>query len=366
MHRVRRSSCRAIALASCCFAFAISPSIGSRFALAAEPTYVIESSDTVRVVATLRYEVHCPNMAATHWTVFAAAAPRLPSQRDVKSTSDPAADRILDGRTRRRDVLAIGVPANAADQKQRVRVEVRYEATLVRRRLRERTKHDRFGAPAALGRDEQTVNLAATKEANHDDAAFAAMLDKHELRRRADESEIAFARRAFTLGKSRGTYVYRADIPRRATEVAESWRTDCGGWSNWFVAVMRASGIPARALVGRWARSASDDNADDGPANRGHVKAEFFARGIGWVPVDLSQAVQHERRTDGLRHFGVDDGDFIVLHVDTDFELQTKQMPRRNWMALQSPVFWVTGKGKVDGATTTDDWQVRQLAAGRE
>jgi hypothetical protein len=82
--------------------------------------------------------------------------------------------------------------------------------------------------------------------------------------------------------------------------------------------------------------------------------------------VDLSQAVQHGGRGDGLRYFGVDDGDFIVLHVDTDFELRTRQMPRRQWRAMQSPAFWVVGEGKVDGATTTDDWRVRRLVSGKD
>lgn len=318
--------------------------------------------------ATLQYDVHCPNMTARHWTVFAPAAAELPGQRDVKTTCEPAAERIRDRRIGQRDVMAIDVPADVADLEHRVRVEVHYEMTLVRRLLRERTKDDASGPPPTLERDERVANLAATKDANHDDTAFAAHLDKHSLRRQADESDIAFARRTFSLATSHGEYAYRADIPRRATEVAEAWRTDCAGWANWFVAVMRASDIPARALVGRWAKSTRDQsaekNADDGPANQGHVKAEFFAAGVGWVPVDLSQAVQHGRRTGGLHYFGADNGDFVVLHVDTDFELQTKRMSRRHWRTLQSPAFWVLGKGKVDGATNVDDWQVRRLVRG--
>jgi hypothetical protein len=327
-------------------------------AAAAEPKYLVEASETRRVEATLKYEVHCPQMAATHWVLFAPAAGELPSQRKAKSTAAPVAKRMFDARVRNRELLVIAVAENNEALKHRVSMTLRYEATLVKRTLRARTAEDRSGAPPTLKREERAINLAPNRQTNFDDAAFKAFLDKEKLGRQQGETEIAFARRVYQYGQSHGTYEYREDIPRRATDVAESWRTDCGGWANWFVAVLRAGGVPARALVGRWAKS-QDKNIQ--PSNQGHVKAEFFAEGVGWIPVDLSQAVQHERSKDSLRYFGVDEGDFITLHVDTDVELQMRDIGKQQWRALQSPAYWVMGKGSVDGATTTEDWQVRDL-----
>lgn len=327
-------------------------------ATAAEPKYLVEASETRRVEATLKYDVHCPQMAATHWVLFAPAAGELPSQRKAKSTATPVAKRMFDARVRNRELLVIGVPANNEALKHRVNMSIRYEATLVKRTLREQTASDHFGAPPTLKREERAINLAPNKQTNFDDAAFKAFLDKEKLGRQQGESEIAFARRVYRYGQLHGTYEYREDIPRRATDVVESWRTDCGGWANWFVAVLRSNGIPARALVGRWAKS-QDNN--DRPGNQGHVKAEFFAEGVGWIPVDLSQAVQHERGKESYRYFGVDEGDFITLHVDTDVELQMREIGNQHWRALQTPAYWVMGKGSVDGATTTEVWQVRDL-----
>ncbi len=330
----------------------------SSVATAAEPKYLVEATESRRVEATLRYEVHCPQMAATHWVLFAPAAGELPSQRKVKANALPVAKRVFDSRVRNRELLVIGVPAGTEALKHRVNLSIRYEATLVKRQLRERTSEDRFGAPPTLKREERAINLAPNKETNFDDAAFKEFLDREKLRRQPAESDVAFARRVYRYGQSHGTYEYREEIPRRATDVTESWRTDCSGWANWFVAVLRSSGVPAHALVGRWAKS-QDKNAQ--PGNQGHVKAEFFAEGVGWIPVDLSQAVQHDRRKESLRYFGVDEGDFITLHVDTDVELQMREIGNQKWRALQSPAYWVTGKGSVDGATMTEDWQVRDL-----
>lgn len=353
---------------------------------AAQPGYVVDATDGPRVAATLVYELECPSVTAKHWSIFVPAAPELPSQHDVKVTTKPTARKILDLRTRRRDVLAIGVPVKSAEDAHRVRVEVQYEATLVRRELRERKPDDPFGAAPMLGRDERSIYLASTHGADHAAPAFVALIDEEGLRRHDGEDDVDLARRVFRFAKNRGAYEYREDIARRATDVCKSWRTDCGGWANWFVAAMRANGVPARVLVGRWARSTrpnaprprppgpkppggadeNDSDANRGPANQGHVKAEFFAEGVGWAPVDLSEAVQHGGRGVGRSHFGVDRGDFIVLHVDTDFELKTKEMPKREWRALQTPAFWVVGEGKIDDAKSTEDWQVRRLERRRD
>ena len=53
-----------------------------------------------------------------------------------------------------------------------------------------------------------------------------------------------------------------------------------------------------------------------------HIKAEFYAQGVGWVPVDLSSAVLHDTSDAKLRYFGNDAG----RHATTD----TSQPFRRN------------------------------------
>jgi transglutaminase-like putative cysteine protease len=85
------------------------------------------------------------------------------------------------------------------------------------------------------------------------------------------------------------------------------------------------------------------------------VKAEFFAEGIGWVPVDISSAItQH----DVSASFGRDNGDFIVMNFDY---LTFDDVPR-TFQIVQCP--WVLGKyhGSWEGWTDTRDIKVATLS----
>lgn len=55
---------------------------------------------------------------------------------------------------------------------------------------------------------------------------------------------------------------------------------ECGDYAAFFVALCRATGIPARPVIGMWAN----------PFNEPHVWAEFYLPNYGWIPVDASQA----------------------------------------------------------------------------
>ena len=86
--------------------------------------------------------------------------------------------------------------------------------------------------------------------------------------------------------------------------------------------------------------------------------AEFFARGIGWVPVDLSSAVLHDKTEAGLLFFGHDPGDFLTLHVNPDLVVDSVHFGRKEVDCLQGIAFWVTGSGSTDGQTIREDWKV--------
>jgi transglutaminase-like putative cysteine protease len=131
-----------------------------------------------------------------------------------------------------------------------------------------------------------------------------------------------------------------------------------------FVAALRAQGVPARVLAGRWAKSAvRGERVGALPYFQGHVKAEFFAQGVGWVPADLSSAVVHDRSPEKLRYFGSDRGDFLTLHVDTDLVLDTVHFGSRSMTYLQNSAYWATGSGSFEGAIVTKDWRVTPVGA---
>ncbi len=126
-----------------------------------------------------------------------------------------------------------------------------------------------------------------------------------------------------------------------------------------FVAACRANGVPARMLVGRWASSAKAPKKGVEYEGQWHVKAEFYARGIGWVPVDLSSAVVWDKSPEGLRYFSNDPGDFLTLHLDHDLVWDTVHWGKATATYLQGFDWRVSGEGKIDPFTTRETWVVK-------
>jgi transglutaminase-like putative cysteine protease len=125
-----------------------------------------------------------------------------------------------------------------------------------------------------------------------------------------------------------------------------------------FVAAMRANGIPARSLVGKWAASMKPGVViGDIPNAMQHVKAEFYADGVGWVPVDQSAAVLQDKSADELAHFGKDPGDFLAFHVDFELTLDTGPFGRDTFRSLWFAC-WPTGTGDANDRRQREDWQV--------
>lgn len=79
---------------------------------------------------------------------------------------------------------------------------------------------------------------------------------------------------------------------------------ECGDYSCLFVALCRASGIPARPVVGRWATSKKND---------WHVWAEFYLPGYGWIPVDPTV-----EDSNGGNYFGHLDNKRLIFNKQCD------------------------------------------------
>ncbi|MDQ3631093.1 MAG: transglutaminase domain-containing protein [Actinomycetota bacterium] len=117
------------------------------------------------------------------------------------------------------------------------------------------------------------------------------------------------------------TYAYP---PRRrgAAAMLEERAGDCGEFSFLFAAWCRSCGIPARAIVGTWARGRT----------QAHVWNEIHLDGIGWIGVDASMAALAHRKPwlvwlmgrrpgSWKRFFGALPGDRIAFSIDPDVGL---------------------------------------------
>jgi hypothetical protein len=298
---------------------------------------------------------------AREWLVVAASAPELPCQQKPTTTLEPGGKVVTDLSPLRRKLLFARLPVRDAQQMQRLNIKANYQATLLSRRL------------VALGPDEKPpvvpplppavrkAALGATPQFNFDAPEFRRWLDQEKLRRGADEPDLDFGRRVFQHLQKHFTYNYKPQMDREATAVCRAGKSDCGGLSVLFAATLRASGVPARVLVGRWAKSVEPgEKVQDQPYYQCHAKAEFYAEGIGWVPVDPALSLD-DRSPDRLRFFGNDRGDFLVMHVDPELVVDTVLFGKQSLLWLQGAAHWVFGPGTADDSTVKEDWQVCEV-----
>ena len=177
---------------------------------------------------------------------------------------------------------------------------------------------DRMSAEAlaALPADVQTMYLRAERLTVIDDA----------VRRLA-----AAATRGHTTTVERARGIYDAVIRHmRYDKDTPGWgrgdvaracvvgRGNCTDFHALFIAMARASGIPARFKIGA---EVPTDPAH--PVTGYHCWAEFYRAGRGWVPVDASEAWKHPEAAD--RYFGAADANKFTVSTGRDLRLVPQQ-----------------------------------------
>ena len=325
----------------------------------AEHPYVIVREPTDVIHGTYALEIDSPKLTVREWILFVAAAPELPGQSQVRTTLQPAGVKYIELSDRRRELLRAQIPARTAAQKHHLSAKIEWRAQLYRRSLARRRPGGNAPPPLELSAEKRKALLAESKLVDFTADPLGAWIDKHALHRKSGEDALDFGRRVFLQIARSFEYDYASEMDRRASHVCEAGKSDCGGMCTLFIAVMRRHGIPARSLYGRWAKSAKIDETLNGVRYRQeHVKAEFFVDGLGWVPVDLSSAVLHDRSPEGLRYFANDPGDFLTVHVDGDLKVDTIHFGEEDLSFLQSFAYYITGTGKFEDITWDATWNV--------
>ena len=317
--------------------------------------YHIETAPARHIRALYTFQVHTPKLNPQEWVLFAAMPPTLPGQPDIHVTMNHAGHLDTEKSPFRRPVLAARVSVKEAEEAQGVTVAVTTEATLYSRNLV-------AGAPAEkvapLDTEERQLALAKTPTEDFTAPTFLDWLQRSRLVRTAKETDIAFAARVFLSIKHVSSYLYTGPYQvRQASKVCTDLHTDCGGFAVLLVSALRANRIPARTLCGRWAKSAVTND----PMTAMHIKAEFWAEGVGWVPCDLSSAVQSDRAGNTLRYFGDDPGDLLVQHTDTDLRFDTVYFGEQGRPFVQRAAYWVRGAGTSANSQERETWQVEEL-----
>jgi len=316
--------------------------------------------------ASLRFRVFTPLCKATEWIAFAPIPPQLPGQQSLSEA------RLTFGHTQvvgaewrelspeHRLLLAAQVPADGLWLCKELTLRADYRLRLASRQLVERRAAT---DPVPLPGPEVHLYLAPTKTFNFNSPNFRRWLQANDLVRRDGERDLDFAWRAYTLIRRDYSYNYDPGQNRCNSEICQTSSTDCGGLSCLLAGTLRANGVPARALVGRWVKT---NSKPDAPATTSsdvgeyHVKSEFYAKGVGWVPVDMSGAVSN-KSADPLQFFGRFGGDFVTFHIDPDLIVDAGPFGKQSIEWMQSPVYWVSGEGSLKLETDKTVWEVTEL-----
>jgi len=206
-----------------------------------------------------------------------------------------------------------------------------------------------------LSEKDWNLYTAAASPDNPDDCmdfntpAVKAFIEAQGLSPLPNENEIQYGVRALTWIINR--YHYRSDNQDRHVSalLKEDWG-DCGSFANIFVGIMRAAGYPARTKWGLMAHSAT--------AGFGHVRTELWINSIGWVTVDVAQAVTSK---DPLGTFGYDPGDVIYTWVDTGPQLPSPMNVLAHNQFFELPISQMSWHGDAKpNLVVKDNWTVSQ------
>jgi len=321
------------------------------------PAYHIETTPVKHIQAMLTDIWETPELSPHQWAMFAPVPPTSAGQDHIAahislSVANAVLGQAQENSPLHRSILWIKGQVGSSAGPRIVTASVEYEAVLYSRRLVS-------GPPTSivlLSLSERALNLRSSDTINFTAPSFQKWLDSKYLHKQASERDLDFSFRVYQTIRNLYHYHYDAKQDRRASLICQTNATDCGGFSNLFVATLRANSIPAHCLAGRLAKS-SLVATDYGQC---HVKSEFFAEGIGWVPVDMSYGVGSQDK-DAQQNFGNDPGDFLTMHTDTDLILNPKPFGPTTAVGLQGISHWVWGEGSLNGSKDTEDWQVKDL-----
>ena len=321
------------------------------------PGWHMESVPAKRIVATDKVTVSYPNRTVSKWSLMAAVPPDLPSQTDVTvemvvpDDSHPVTlTQEKSGLKRLIRLVSIPVQGNRFDKS--IIVVFTYKATLIARRL---AKGNPPKPVLPLAAADRTNWLAETPTLDYHSPAFQSWLSANNLRKQEGQQDLQFAYRVYSLIKQKYNYSYVDAQDRKVSNLCQTNLTDCGGSVNLLVGALRANNIPARQLVGRNAVSGTPGEY----AGQRHVRSEFFAEGIGWVPVEISSGMSFKDQPDS-NYFGYDPGDFLTVHLDTDLLIDygIDGIQKEQW--AQSLRFWLksTWQGQPSPPIMSGDWKV--------
>lgn len=139
----------------------------------------------------------------------------------------------------------------------------------------------------------------------------------------------------------------------------EARRGNCTDFHAIFIGYARAVGIPARFAIG----FSLPTDRPAGQISGYHCWAEFYLKGIGWVPIDASEAAKNPARR--TYFFGAHDENRVEFTVGRDLMLYPQQAEPLNYFVYPYAEVDGTPFTKVDKTITYQDVTATADLSGR-
>ncbi len=326
-----------------------------------------ENVETVLFEGELSFRASGQNMDVKEWGIFTCKAPELPTQKNVQTkvqvlNAKTAPVPIRDFSPLMRTVYLSRLPVKEAINKDLIDVKVSYQAELIARKLVPATADMPVVKVEPLKEQEKNLYLMEWGDVKFKDKEFQAWMENNKLIRQAGERDLDFARKVFRQINYKLDFDLAENMDRKSTAVSIMMKSDAGGISNLFVAILRANKVPARSLWGRMVMTAAEmEKQKIKGSNQMSVRCEFFAEDIGWVPADPGSALYSKKnKIDPDTCFGIDYAAFFTQHVDPNIDVHNPLSNKRiNIIALQSPAYWIYTQATTLGTVkVTQDWKV--------
>jgi len=326
-----------------------------------------ENVETVLFEGELSFRVSGQNMDVKEWGIFTCKAPELPTQKNVQTkvqvlNAKTAPVPVRDFSPLMRTVYLSRLPVKEAINKDLIDVKVSYQAELIARKLVPATADMPVVKVEPLKEQEKNLYLMEWGDVKFKDKEFQAWMENNKLIRQAGERDLDFARKVFRQINYKLDFDLAENMDRKSTAVSIMMKSDAGGISNLFVAILRANKVPARSLWGRMVMTAAEmEKQKIKGSNQMSVRCEFFAEDIGWVPADPGSALYSKKnKIDPDTCFGIDYAAFFSQHVDPNIDVHNPLSNKRiNIIALQTPAYWIYTQATTLGTVkVTQDWKV--------
>ncbi len=317
----------------------------------------IERLPTDKVRGVLTTDLLDPSSTTGEWILYAPKAPIVSGQEKVTTVMHPRGMITREHSPDHREMIHARVFREPRELKNTLTID----ATLFERRLclkpPNKNGSNNKGSGPTLTPEQVKILTRPSPTVDYLHPLFQGWLNFNQLRKREDEEVLSFARRLYAFIRHHYTYEYLPNMDRHASFVCRAGASDCGGLSCLMIAALRANGIPARALMGRWAISQDAKDPVTGIAyTQFHVKSEFFVNGIGWIPLDMSASVTDHDRGE-YAHFGNDPGDFITMFLDHDFIIESYTQGKVAGIGMQN-VWWWRRSNHNASVTVSENWVV--------